>query len=61
MHLPKYVWHMYVIQGRGRQRVKTTTTKNHQHWNTKHRKVKVIKKAEDELEEGIESTHSAVL
>lgn len=32
-----------------------------QHWYTKHRTVKVIQKAEDELEEGNESTHSAVL
>lgn len=34
---------------------------NTQHWNTKHRKVKVIKKVEDELEEGNESPHSAGL
>lgn len=34
---------------------------NTQHWNTKQRKAKVIKKAEDELEEGNESTNSAGL
>lgn len=64
MHLPNFVRHTPAMSQR--EKVESGGEEKeleiyNQHWYTKYRTVKVIQKAEDELEEGNESTHSAVL